>query len=738
MSTLRSKLLIAFVLATLVVPIGAGVALASPGDLDPTFGTGGIATPSMPGGSGVPGRIALQADGKIVAGGNCVGTVFDFCLARLNPDGSMDTTFDGDGAVQTDIANDFDEVYGVVVQPDGKIVAGGACGPNQYQYFCLARYNANGSLDSTFDGDGKLQTDVANNSNVFPGSAGGSKGRALLLQPDGKLVLVGFCGSFNQALNVLDDACLARYNADGSPDLTFGGSGHTILDLGGVRDFVTAAALQPDGKIVIGGGCGADFNTQRFCVARVTATGGLDGTFPVAMTLMGSNLSYVNDLAVTSSGAVLAVGSCSIQPWGPVYCIARYTSAGALDTTWAGTGTSATLIAIGGSGAAAVSLQQDGKAVVVGACATNPTFDICVARYNTDGTLDATFGSGGTVITAPSTGSDQATDVTIAPNGKVIVDGTCGGGWCILRYGGDPVTDVSAPDISITIDAADTVAGTGWYNAATSGTNGVLVHVSAQDDTAVTHLTCTDGATTVLDTTTSSGSFVLADGLHSISCEASDGLNPTGAGSGSTPMPVTASVDEVAPTVSCASTTTLLLNEVRSQVNLATVSDSGSGTPIPNWYVSDPNTSTPGIRNVGLSPEDVAGNIRSASCAAYRVNYVFTGFAAPISSASYGFVNAVIGKMIPFRFTLTDVNGNPVTSGVAAPTFADIAGTCTGTSRTFTSADYSKAKAGFTSLGGGNYELRWKGPRGDRGTCRLITITLADGVTHTASIQFAR
>ncbi|TAK70607.1 MAG: hypothetical protein EPO22_01545, partial [Dehalococcoidia bacterium] len=224
MSSFRPRqVVIVFFATMLLLASTAGVTSAAPGDLDPTFDGDGIVITNMGGGPGVPLSQAIQGDGKIVGATSCNGTVFDFCLARYNTDGSLDTTFDGDGKVLTDIAGGFDEAWGVAIQADGRIVAGGACGPNSYQTFCLARYNTDGSLDTTFDGDGKVTTDILGNSAT--GNVGGAKGRDLVLQSDGKIVLVGFCGAFNQFFTVLRDACLARYNTDGSLDSTFSGDG---------------------------------------------------------------------------------------------------------------------------------------------------------------------------------------------------------------------------------------------------------------------------------------------------------------------------------------------------------------------------------------------------------------------------------------------------------------------------------------------------------------------------------
>jgi uncharacterized delta-60 repeat protein len=735
MLTLRSRLslvLPAAMAASLLLVVTPVVTLASASDLDPTWDGDGIVTTAMGGGSGVQVHMAIASDGKVVAASDCVGSVFDFCLARYNTDGSLDTTFDGDGKVATDFGT-FDSAYGVAIDSTGKIVAAGSCGGTT-SIFCVARYNTDGSLDTTFSGDGRVMTDVNNNNGA---NTGGSQGRAVVIQPDDKIVVAGYCGHFDANFFVLRDACLARYNTDGSLDSTFAGDGTGIYDLGTSGDFIYAAALQADGSIVIGGGCGT-FPNGSFCLARITASGAFDSTFGTVTTAMGSTSSTVGDLALAATGEIVAAGGCIVAPLSQnAFCIARYNANGSLDTTFNGTGKVTTVVQ-GGGNAQGIALQADGKLVAVGNCPVigQNFLDFCLARYNPDGTLDSSFGSGGTLTTSISSNNDYPGDVLIAANGRILVSGFCPTDWCLARYLGDPVTtDTSAPVITISTATADTKATSGWYNLASSGSDGVLVQVSASDDTAVTNLTCTDGVATVLDTSTNTGSFVLGAGNHSISCTASDGVNPPGAGSGSTAMPFLANVDQVPPTVACVQEPWLQLHQSVSSLELADISDATSGPTITQYFLSAPNTSTPGVHAVAIGIDDNAGNVTNTTCN-YRVIYTFAGFAAPISTGTYDYVNAVIGSVIPFRFTLTDANGQAV-NGITNVTVQELAGSCIGTSHTLTKSEYSKGKVGLVSLGNGSYEYRLKAPKSDRNQCRLVALTLPDGMTYAADIKFA-
>lgn len=173
------------------------------GSLDTSFGTNGMLTTDFAASSDYGNAVALQSDGKILVAGESYTSNQDFALARYNTDGSLDTSFDGDGKVITDFGGGFDSGRSIIVQPDGKILVAG----NSTNSFAMARYNSDGSLDTSFDGDGMVATDV---------SAGGiSDGYAATLQSNGKILLAGSIWNSASANN---DFALARCNTDGSLD----------------------------------------------------------------------------------------------------------------------------------------------------------------------------------------------------------------------------------------------------------------------------------------------------------------------------------------------------------------------------------------------------------------------------------------------------------------------------------------------------------------------------------------
>ena len=222
------------------------------GTLDTTFGDNGKVTTALSGEYDFAEDLAIQTDGKIVAVGTGTGR---FEIARYNADGTLDTTFDGDGFVFTDFTAGTDSASAVAIQADGEIVAAGdAGGLGEYtSAFALARYHADGTLDTGFDGDGMVVTD-------FTVDDDGASGVAI--QADGKIVAGGSAG-FNGASASF---AVIRYNADGIIDTTFSGDGMAKTSFTAGFDSALGMAIQADGKIVLAGSAGAV--TAKFALAR--------------------------------------------------------------------------------------------------------------------------------------------------------------------------------------------------------------------------------------------------------------------------------------------------------------------------------------------------------------------------------------------------------------------------------------------------------------------------------------
>jgi uncharacterized delta-60 repeat protein len=254
----RPKLLVLFLVSWGLTVAPAGLALASGGDLDTTFGADGKVTTNFTKWFDFARGVALQTDGKIVAVGRVGFAGRKFGLVRYNTDGTRDSAFGGDGRVTTNFTDGTDVPSGVAIQTDGKIVAaGGADGT-----FALARYKPGGTLDPTFGGDGKVTTD-------FRRGREGAVGVAV--QANGKIVAAG--GSDR-------GFAVARYKPDGRLDPTFSGNGKVVASFGRFEFSALAhgMALQTDNKIVVAGEA-ARAGDGRFALARFNADGTLDSTF---------------------------------------------------------------------------------------------------------------------------------------------------------------------------------------------------------------------------------------------------------------------------------------------------------------------------------------------------------------------------------------------------------------------------------------------------------------------------
>ena len=229
-SDLPMKMNILPLVACSAVFLAPWTALAAPGDLDTSFGIGGRVTTPI---GGVGNSVAVQTDGEIVVAGFAYnGSNYDFALARYNPDGSLDTGFGSGGTVITPVGNRDDIGTSVALQADGKIVVAGYSGPFLETDFALVRYNANGSLDTSFNATGTVTTDFGGN--------GYEQANGVALQADGEIVVAGFSGIASYS----GDFALARYEAGPLPPLaswrqtSFG----TTLNFGNAADTAT-----PDG-----------------------------------------------------------------------------------------------------------------------------------------------------------------------------------------------------------------------------------------------------------------------------------------------------------------------------------------------------------------------------------------------------------------------------------------------------------------------------------------------------------
>ena len=421
---------------TIVLPLIAFItfaksALGAPGDLDTGgfgAGTGKTHTAIGPAYDRAAG-IALLPDGRIVAAGTCHnGTDYDFCLARYLPTGALDTSFNGTGTILTTIGAQNDVATAIALQADGKVVVSGYCENSGRVNFCAARYLATGAIDSSFSGTGKVITQVG----AVYGLA-----TALALQPDGRIVVVGVCYDGGNT-----DFCLARYLPSGTLDTSFNGNGKLVSPIGPSDDSAQSVALQADGKIVVAGYCIS--GGAKFCVARYQMDGGLDTAFNSTgktLTSFGASDDTAYSVATQHDGKIVVAGECR-NLGSADFCLARYRPNGTLDTDFNGSGKVRAAVGANDDVATALALQPDGKIAAAGLCANGGNYDFCLARYLANGAPDISFGNAGVVITPIGTSQDHGRAVTLQPDGKIVVAGSCDVGsrtdFCLARYQGGP------------------------------------------------------------------------------------------------------------------------------------------------------------------------------------------------------------------------------------------------------------------------------------------------------------
>lgn len=224
----------------------------------------------------------------------------DFAIARYNPDGTPDGTFGNDGQITTDFDGFNDDVFSILIQPDGKLIAdGSAKNPANFYDFALARYLPNGTIDATFGVNGKVRTDF--------GAHDFDRIRSAALQADGKIVTAGFA-IFNNGLS--QDFALARYNATGTLNSSFDADGRLMIDFGSCCQGAYSVLLQADGGIVTVGYPNSESSDGDFLLARLNSNGALNSTFGVGgkvRTSLGNLNDGANGALLRPDGKIVAV-----------------------------------------------------------------------------------------------------------------------------------------------------------------------------------------------------------------------------------------------------------------------------------------------------------------------------------------------------------------------------------------------------------------------------------------------
>jgi uncharacterized delta-60 repeat protein/uncharacterized repeat protein (TIGR01451 family) len=333
---------------------------------DSSFGNNGFLGTDFQGNGDVGYALVQQPDGKLLLAGEANMGSVDFAVARYNPDGSLDTSWGGDGKVTTDFYGFNDVARAIAIQADGKVVvAGFAVVSVNEADFAIVRYKSDGSLDKSFNGDGKVTASFNYPEQSIMG---------IVIQPDGKLV-VG--GNYNYGVYGL----VSRFNPDGSLDETFGNQGVAIPS----PDFnIQAITIQADGKLLIGG-----YYSNHFAVGRLNPDGSPDKSFGGGIVLTGFRENPLSDgvytLLVQPDQKILAAGQTGLHDefYSEDFAIARYNSDCSLDTTFNGDGRLTSSIYIpnhhGRAQVRSLVIQPDGKLVAAGN--SHPDNHFALTRY---------------------------------------------------------------------------------------------------------------------------------------------------------------------------------------------------------------------------------------------------------------------------------------------------------------------------------------------------------------------
>ncbi len=353
--------------------------------------------------------------------------------------GDLDESYGDGGTVISNLGDAYDFCFGMIVQPDQKIVIAGQATVNAQLTPTLVRLNSDGTTDMDFGTDGVAISDV------FYGSSLSSQIDPLAIQPDGKLLY-----TFNTGLFGSFDIAVTRFNTDGSIDTNFGENG-TAIDTSVPTDYYPHSLLvQSDGKILVVGQTISGMTATRF-----TSAGFIDESFADngLFTLdIGEGDDRIMNAKQQSDGKIVLVGNGVFNgdpTNGSRYEVVRLNEDGSLDESFSDDGIWAEPISVGYDYAFSMALRDDGTILVVGNKQNGGDTDVAMLALTPDGVLDTTFGTDGITVTDMSGSEVYPRSILIAPDGKILVSGS---NWTsliyafVFRYDANGILDTSFSD----------------------------------------------------------------------------------------------------------------------------------------------------------------------------------------------------------------------------------------------------------------------------------------------------
>ncbi len=539
--------------------------------LDPTYGNGGKVITSF--GIEAPATdLALQSDGKaVVVGYNYNGSA-NWVIARYNTDGSLDSSFGTNGIVIQNFGFS-NAALAVRIQTDGKIVVAGSDQNTSTHPWTVGRYNTNGTLDTTFGNNGIAIPSINGSDQV--------KLTALTLQSDGKIITAGY--------RDYDAAIVVRQNPDGSLDQTFGNGGIVAATLDGGFERTRSVTLQTDGKIVIfGDGGNADLFTYRF-----NTDGSIDTTFgsnglvtesfgaSAGATYHGLAIQPTDGKIVETAGYFPASGS-HVRTY-----VIRYNPDGTHDSSFGSGGYVLNPFATVSIQDASSSLffQSDGKIVLGGSSYDGSNQYFALRRLNADGTVDTSFGSNGSIITpVGSGGNSYISSIAFQADGKILAGGAASNGsyndFALARYA--DIAPTINPISNTTINEGDTYTANGSFSDPNPNATSWTATVDYGDSSGTQSLAL------------SGMNFSLShqykdEGTYTVTVKVTDNQGATGTGT------ATITVNNATPSVGAITVSTNPVQVNNATTATATFTDAGvNDTHTAKWNWGDGSTQTDG------------------------------------------------------------------------------------------------------------------------------------------------
>jgi len=382
--------------------------------LDPAFAAGGMVASGLIGGAVA---MSLQSDGKIVL-------LSTRLLTRYGTDGRLDQSFGTNGEAPLVFSGVSITGQGLAIQTDDRIVVVGSTLVGFSDDFAVARFDPNGAPDLTFGTNGKASVGFG---------TGTDRAWSALIQSDGAIVVAGHA-SLSSPLGPDNDFAVARFTPQGQIDASFGDGGKVTTNIAGRTDLAVAAALQPDGKIVLAGRVAESSGGEDIALARYRTDGQLDPDFGeggiarlhMSVSSFGDQVAAVmihQDDTILIAGSATAP-SAATSGASSAFALARFKSDGQPDENFGDSGVVKTLFTALDDIGRALALDADGRIVVVGQSSNRLNSNFAVARYQPDGTPDSSFGDGGKVMVDFFGSFDNATCVAIQPDGKILAGGS--------------------------------------------------------------------------------------------------------------------------------------------------------------------------------------------------------------------------------------------------------------------------------------------------------------------------